>query len=180
MPLPMAHGLIGASIVAGVRPASHRGLAPLIAGAFLANAADLDFGAVFLLDSGSLHRSFTHSLVFALAICSLLVVLFGMRQLRLALAYGLAYASHGLLDSIATRDGVGVALFWPFTTERFAFGWPGVSALPFRLSVLGLIESSIVEFLFFAPFLVFALCVRQLAPSIRGRNKAELIEPGLH
>ena len=53
MPLPTAHGLLGAGLVAALyaRPVSGRRAVPLLVGALLANAADLDFLLVFALGS---------------------------------------------------------------------------------------------------------------------------------
>ena len=49
MPLPFAHGLVGAGIVAALHPEpARRRFAPLIVGALLANCADVDFALVFL------------------------------------------------------------------------------------------------------------------------------------
>ncbi len=67
------------------------------------------------------HRGFTHSLVFALILA--IVGGLGHRLLhaRFAPAAGflfLAVASHALLDAL-TNGGLGVALLWPFSSERF-------------------------------------------------------------
>src|SRR5687768_9709515 len=133
MPLPVAHGLLGASIVAAIhaRP-KKRFFIPLIAGALLANAADFDFALVFILHSKSWHRGFTHSIIFALLVWVVFVLSLGLRRLRPAVAYGLAFASHGLLDYITTREGGGVELLWPFSSGRLMFGLVGLSEVPSR------------------------------------------------
>jgi membrane-bound metal-dependent hydrolase YbcI (DUF457 family) len=80
MPLPVAHGLVGATVVMLVHaPAPVRRGWPLLIGAALAVCPDLDY----LVGS---HRTYTHSLVSGLA-C------------------GLALTSHGLLDFAATEHG---------------------------------------------------------------------------
>ena len=105
MPSPIAHGLVGASLVAAVLPRAGRARYRLLlaAGAGLANAADLDFFLVYLFRSRAWHRGFTHSLVFALAVFFGLLLALGRRRAREAAALGLAYASHVLLDFATTK-----------------------------------------------------------------------------
>src|SRR5688500_16132696 len=99
MPLPVAHGLLRASIVAALhqKPSRIRYSVCLLAGALLANASDLDFLLVAGLQSKDWHRGFTHSIVFSLLICLLFLFILRKGPLRNALAYGLAFTSHGLL-----------------------------------------------------------------------------------
>src|SRR3712207_6845287 len=105
MPMPISHSLVGASLVAAVLPRRPRYWLALAAGAVLANAADLDFILVFLFRSRGWHRGFTHSLVFALAVFLCLLLALGRARAREAAAYGLAYASHALLDFATTEAG---------------------------------------------------------------------------
>ena len=156
MPLPVAHALVGASIVAAIRarPTSFRRPAALLAGALLANAPDLDFFLVFALHSRAWHRGFTHSLVFAACVSLLFVFCLGRRRARDTTAYGLAFASHGILDFLTTRAGGGVELLWPFSSERFALAWAGLSELPSRLPPLAILKWLAVEFLIFTPLLL--------------------------
>lgn len=164
MPLPIAHALVGASVAAALhtRPDSQRYRVALISGAILANAPDLDFLLVFALHNRAWHRGFTHSLVFAGFACLLFVLTFGTRRLRDALAYGLAYASHCLLDFLTTRAGGGVELFWPFSAERPGLRWVGLSELPSRLPPLDVLKWLAVEFAIFAPLLLAVLYWRRL------------------
>jgi inner membrane protein len=71
------------------------------------------------------HRGASHSVFFALATSTLLAVLlpnaFGSRVKTFILT-ALALASHGLLDALTT-GGLGPALLWPFTDERYFFSW---------------------------------------------------------
>lgn len=75
------------------------------------------------------HRGLTHSLSFAVVVGLLAAFLLarsaGMPGLRarLGLYFVLALASHGLLDAM-TNGGQGIALFAPFSNERYF--------LPFR------------------------------------------------
>ncbi|HEX8353001.1 MAG TPA: metal-dependent hydrolase [Pyrinomonadaceae bacterium] len=165
MPLPVAHGLLGASLVAAVLPrgAVRRYYLPLAAGALLANAADLDFGLVFALHSRAWHRGFTHSFAFALLVCLFFLLRLGGRRAAEAAAYGLAYASHAVLDFATTKLGGGVELLWPFDAGRFALGWRGLSEIPSRLPPAEILKSLCVEFALFAPPLVVLLLLRRRA-----------------
>lgn len=161
MPLPIAHGLLGASLVAALHPRPwrlHR--LPLLAGALLANAADLDFILVFALGSRGWHRGFTHSLAFALAVCLIFVLSLGRRRVRAALAYGSAYASHAVLDYLTTLRGGGVELLWPFSPARLAFGRVGLSEVPSMMPPSGVLEFIAVELVLFTPLLLLVRWAR--------------------
>jgi membrane-bound metal-dependent hydrolase YbcI (DUF457 family) len=164
MPLPFAHGLVGASLVAALHPRPvRRHFAPLVLGAVLANCADLDFALVALAHDRSYHRGFTHSLAFALALCAVSLVAFGHARVREALAYGLAYASHSVLDYSTTKLGGGVELLWPFSAERFGLGVVGLSELPSLMPSVGILKAALLELLIFAPVLACVLLVRRFA-----------------
>jgi inner membrane protein len=164
MPLPIAHALVGASLAAALhtRPRTRRYHLALVSGALLANAPDLDFFLVFTLHSRAWHRGFTHSLVFAGVVCLLCLLISGQRPLRDALAYGLAFASHGLLDFLTTREGGGVELFWPLSAERLLLGWVGLSEIPSRLPPHAILRWLVVEFALFAPLLLAILFWRRM------------------
>jgi inner membrane protein len=163
MPLPVAHGLLGASLVAAVLPrkAPRRYALTLAAGALLANAADLDFVLVFAFHSRAWHRGFTHSLAFALAVGLALFVSLGRARAAKAAAYGLAYASHAVLDFATTKVGGGVELLWPFSAERLALGWRGLSEVPSRVPPAGIVKYLVVELVIFAPPLLALLLWRR-------------------
>ena len=164
MPLPVAHGLLGASIVAAVHPQpTNRYFMPLFVGAFLANAADFDFFLVFALHSKTWHRGFSHSIMLALVLCLIFVLILGRRHLRAAIAYGLAFASHAILDYVTTKEGGGLALLWPFSSNRFILGLVGLSETPSKLPAIGIIKALIVEFLIFAPLLLLVIGLRKYA-----------------
>lgn len=169
MPLPVAHGLLGASLVAAVLPrtSARRYALALAAGGLLANAADLDFGLVFLLGMRGWHRAFTHSFAFALAVFVLLLFALGRGRARAAAAFGLAYASHGVLDFATTKLGGGVQLLWPFTSERLALGWLGLSELPSRLQPAEILRWLCIEFALFAPPLVLLVLWRRRRAAAR-------------
>ncbi|HEY1404897.1 MAG TPA: metal-dependent hydrolase [Pyrinomonadaceae bacterium] len=162
MPLPVAHGLVGASLVAALhRKPTGRYFLPLLVGAILANAADFDFLLVFTLHSRAWHRGFSHSFIFAFMVGLIFVLFLGRRHLRKALAYGLAFASHGILDYVTTKEGGGVELLWPLSSERLIFGWVGLSELPSRLPVATIIKSLVVEFMLFTPLLMLVIGLRK-------------------
>jgi inner membrane protein len=178
MPLPIAHGLTGAALVAALHPsaAGRRYRLALVAGALLANAADFDFALVWALRSKDWHRGFTHSLAFAAAAGLLFVLLLGRERLREAAAYGLAFASHGVLDWLTTKEGGGLELLWPATAERFGLRLWGLSEIPSRLPPSGVLKALLIELLLFAPPLALLLLlrrrarVRASAPSPPGRG----------
>jgi inner membrane protein len=83
------------------------------------------------------HRGFTHSLVFAALLASI-VMFMGFRQalpslgrLSLWMYFFLAIASHGFLDAM-TDGGLGVAFFFPFDNRRYFLPWT-----PIRVSPIG-------------------------------------------
>jgi membrane-bound metal-dependent hydrolase YbcI (DUF457 family) len=173
MPLPIAHALTGATFVALVHPRPTRLRAlPLFIGAILANAADFDFLLVFLLHSKAWHRGFSHSVAFALVVWLGFLVSLGRRRVREATAYGLAYASHGLLDFLTTKEGGGVELLWPFSPARSGLGWVGLSELPSRVPAAGVAKFLLLEILLFAPPLALAVWLRRRAPGGAGGGAA--------
>ncbi|MCA1642065.1 MAG: metal-dependent hydrolase [Acidobacteria bacterium] len=162
MPLPLAHGLVGAGIIAALhpQPLRHRGL-PLLFGAILANCADLDFGLVLLTHDKSWHRGFTHSLAFSLLLTVTALAVWGGAHLWRVSAYGACYASHGLLDYSTTKLGGGVELLWPAARGRYGLGLWGLSELPSRLPPAEVLRWLGVEFLIFAPPLLALLLLRR-------------------
>ena len=161
MPLPIAHGLLGASIIAAAHPQpTNRYFLPLVTGMFLANAADADFLLVILFNSRAWHRSFSHSIILALIVGLGLILLLGRQRIREALVYGLAFASHGILDFLTTKEGSGVELLWPFSSARLGLRWFGLSELPSKLPALGIVKALAFEFLLFAPLFVLTLYLR--------------------
>jgi inner membrane protein len=112
-----------------------------VAGAICSVIPDLDvIGFRFGIHYGDFwgHRGFTHSLVFA-AILATLVVLLAFRRTIPSLSrfalwtyFFLATASHGFLDAM-TDGGLGVAFFSPFNTTRYFLPWT-----PIRVSPIGI------------------------------------------
>src|SRR2546421_11840825 len=100
MPLPLAHGLIGASIVAITLPeASPVGnWKPLLLGAAISITPDFDF---FLANSW--HRGFTHSLIFAAVISLICFLAAGLANIRLAGGCAGGSFFHGRLGFCSTQ-----------------------------------------------------------------------------
>jgi inner membrane protein len=163
MPLPIAHSLFAASIVAATHNEPTKRLAmPLCVGAFLANSPDFDFALVFLLGSKDWHRGFSHSILFAAIVLVVIALSRGRSKLRESIAFGLAYASHFVLDFSTTKYGDGLQLFWFFDPERFGLRWFGLSEMPSNLSVLEVSTTLFIEFSVFAPILGFIIYLRSL------------------
>jgi membrane-bound metal-dependent hydrolase YbcI (DUF457 family) len=76
-------------------------------------------------------------------------------------AYGLAYASHALLDFATTRTGGGLELLWPFSPDRLGLRWWGLSELPSRLPAAEILKSVCLELVLFAPPLLFLILLRR-------------------
>ncbi|HKC62693.1 MAG TPA: metal-dependent hydrolase, partial [Pyrinomonadaceae bacterium] len=119
MPLPVAHGAVGAGLVALVRARSsvRHDWKMLLIGAALAISPDVDFFFLWVLHLRGWHRGFTHSITMAVIVTALLFALLGRSRTRDVIAYGLAFLSHGLLDFATTKNAGGVELLWPFSTE---------------------------------------------------------------
>lgn len=165
MPLPIAHGIIGASIVAAILPAASpvRNWKPLLLGAVIASCADLDY---FL--KTSLHRGVTHSLIFAAILGLVCFAVWGKTNLRLAIGLAGAAFSHGLLDFFTTKTMPGVELLWPLSSRRFGLGLvdyyqlTGVDPTFFLYQdVLGdLLKMALIELLLSVPVFLFVLSVK--------------------
>lgn len=94
----------------------------------LAFAFGVPYGSMFG------HRGFTHSFFFAALLGVLVTAVFfrdSPRKASLALFFSLATASHAVLDAL-TDGGRGVALFAPFSGERYFFPFR-----PLRVSPIG-------------------------------------------
>lgn len=169
MPLPISHSLLGASIVALFYPKTDLRLIILFGlGAFLANAADLDFIAVFLLGSKEWHRDFTHSILFAVLVFLMMLLATRFNKVKESVALGLAFASHLVLDFATTQyGGKGVELFWFFSAERYKLNWFSLSEMPSKMSPMELLTSAIVEIVIFTPILIFAVYLRNKRLAIK-------------
>jgi len=166
--LPIAHGLVGASLVELLRPSSQpRSAKLLLLGALLAIAPDFDYALNWLRISwGGWHHGFTHSIPFALVVGLVLIVIFRDWSVRSYLAFTLAYMSHALLDFLFTESR-GVALWWPFTNYRYKlrlptlieYAWSRASLFD---TVIDILKLCLTELLIFGPIFLAVLWIRQM------------------
>ncbi|MEZ9232432.1 metal-dependent hydrolase [Vibrio amylolyticus] len=149
---PLTQGVLGASLSQSMSKKQHLIIAGFF-GLISGMAPDLDV----LIHSQSdpllfleFHRQFTHSLLFipiGSCMCALVLhPLFGKkrglsyRQSWLYCAFG--YGTHALLDACTSY---GTQLFWPITTERFAWNTVSVIDPVFTLPILVLVVFSILK-----------------------------------
>jgi inner membrane protein len=107
------------------------------------------------------HRGATHSLMFALAVAFGALAVAKVARLpavRTALIALAVAASHSLLDTL-TDGGLGCALLWPFSDERFFAPWTPLPVAPIGRAFLsgeGL-RVAAVELVALSPVLAYAL-----------------------
>ncbi|MGE0132821.1 MAG: metal-dependent hydrolase [Blastocatellales bacterium] len=157
MPLPIAHGLMGASMVAAFRP--HNSLKHdwkfLLLGAFLGILPDFDYALSWLRVGGrTWHHDFTHSILFAFLTGLITAAVInhlnfrGHFSFRDVMTYFLAMLSHPILDFLFTESR-GVELFWPFSGKLFKFGLQPPLSYNWRLRPLSAKITDIVELCLF-------------------------------
>ena len=168
MPFPVAHGLIGASVVAALLPSSRSRIAkPLLIGAFLGISPDFDYALNWLhVGRGGWHHGFTHSIPFALVIGLVTIVLLREWKARSFVVFSAAYASHTLLDYVIT-ESQGVALWWPFTDHRYKLRLPNPIDYTWDDSSLwettmDIIKIGLTELLIFVPVLLVIVLIRRV------------------
>ncbi len=113
------------------------------------------------------HRGASHSIVFALAcgVIAGLVAAHGTtraRGVRVGLFIAAIMATHGPLDAL-TDGGFGVALLWPFSTERIFFPWRPLTVAPIGIHFLSRAGLAVAkqEILAFSPLFLYALWPRR-------------------
>jgi membrane-bound metal-dependent hydrolase YbcI (DUF457 family) len=120
MPSPIGHAVGGVAVAWAADLVDRRRSPPVVVAvcAGLATLADAD-----LVVPGA-HRLATHSVTAAAVIFIVAVAVTG-KVTRNAVLYGLAYASHLLLDWLAADyyPPPGIQLFWPFSHEWYISGW---------------------------------------------------------
>lgn len=161
----LGHVAIG---MAAGRAYGRRGRAAIVAMAVFSAISllpDLDVVA-FALDIPYAHafghRGASHSLAAALALGVLALAPPSESRLRTGVFVALVAASHSVLDAL-TDGGLGVALLWPLTSERYFAPWQPIPVAPIgagMLSARGLYVIAI-EAVVFAPLFVFALWPRR-------------------
>ncbi|MCM3872360.1 MAG: metal-dependent hydrolase [Pyrinomonadaceae bacterium] len=167
MPLPVAHGLLGASVAAALyQPFESRRWKILATGAFLGICPDFDYALNWLrISGGGWHHGFTHSIMFALFLGLMTAAMVSGKKLRNIVVFGCAAGSHTLLDYLMT-ESTGVALWWPFTNHRYRlslpnpidYNWDNASLWA---SAIDLVRISLSELMIFAPILLVVLLARR-------------------
>jgi inner membrane protein len=168
MPLPIAHALVGASVAAALRPSSQtRQWKPLLIGALLGICPDFDYFLNWMrISGGGWHHGFTHSIVFAFLLGMITVVLSREWKVRSLILFSAAAVSHTLLDFLIT-ESQGVALWWPFTEQRYKarlpnpidYTWNSASLWKAGFDVL---KISLIELMIFAPIFLVVVLVRRV------------------
>ncbi|MFN0087172.1 MAG: metal-dependent hydrolase [Blastocatellia bacterium] len=180
MPLPIAHGLIGASIVAASREdiSLRKDWHALAAGAALAILPDLDLFFSWVLGMrATTHGGFTHSLLFAVISGTLLSMLLREFNVRGFLTYVMAGASHGLLDSATRREFGGSELLWPVSTEKFRLGITDYFEFypnPVGESIGPILERALdicmYEMMIFMPLFILTVWWRRAQDTVKSRD----------
>ena len=135
MPTIVSHAFFGVAVGSGFLPGRLRSRF-LVLTALCTVLPDVDvIGFAFGVNYGSVlgHRGITHSIIFALLLGSLVAELcfkgLDVPRWKLATYFSAITFSHPLLDML-TNGGLGVALFAPFSNERFFFPWRPVQVSP--------------------------------------------------
>lgn len=170
MPLPVAHGLIGASMVVASRErfSLKRDWGTMIFGAALGILPDFDIFFSWVLGFGiKWHGSFTHSIFFAMVAGCVSAALRREGEMRDIPVYALATFSHSLLDVITKKEFGGAQLFWPFSSHTYRlklfdyFEWyPNPFTDPLPVIFKRAFQISLYESLIFAPILGALLTCR--------------------
>jgi len=112
------------------------------------------------------HRGAAHSLVFAAGIALACLAVARRDRGKAALLGFVAVGSHGLLDAL-TDGGLGIALAWPFSQERFFAPVQPIPVAPIGAGMLSGRGLYVIAFelLVFAPLALWALRSGRRAPS---------------
>lgn len=168
MPFPVAHGLLSASVAVALnKPSRQRRWKTLLIPILLGVSPDFDYALNWLqIPPGGWHHGFTHSIVFAFALGLMTAIVVGERNVRSVVVYSSATVSHTLLDFMMTESR-GVALWWPFTDQRYKlrlanpinYDWSDSSLWEAAVDTLRI---SLFEFLLFAPILLAVVLIKRL------------------
>lgn len=183
MPLPIAHAILGASIVAATREdiSFRKDWRALLMGASLAVAPDFDllFPWVFHFDQ-HVHGGPTHSILVGLMLGALGAMTLGEKKLKGCLGIALAALSHAALDLATKRAFGGAAVFWPFSNEKFKLGFidyfsyypaPGVD--PWGPMIERALEICNYEMAIFMPIFVLTIWGRRWRDQTRSKVKTK-------
>jgi inner membrane protein len=111
------------------------------------------------------HRGASHSLAVAAAFglaCATVALWQGWPAIRTGLLFAAVMATHGLLDTL-TDGGLGAALAWPWSTERFFAPWRPIPVAPIGAGMLSKrgLEVVLTEIVLFLPLLAVGLWPRR-------------------
>jgi membrane-bound metal-dependent hydrolase YbcI (DUF457 family) len=145
----------------------------LLIGACLGICPDFDYFLNWLrISGGGWHHGFTHSLVFALFLGLVATTVFGERKARSVIIYSAAAGSHTILDFLMTESR-GVALWWPFTNQRYKLRLPNPidytwgNESPWAAAA-DLFRISVIELIIFGVILLAIVLVRRFLVSRSG------------
>ena len=167
MPLPLAHSIIGATVAAALDKGAEVRWRLLCLGGVLAVCPDFDYLLNWLsVGRGGWHHGFTHSILFAMFVGAITAFLSRWRSVRGFIVFSAVTVSHTLLDYVITESR-GVALWWPFTDQRYKLRIP--NPIDYTWSTASLWEATfdvlricLVELIIFAPLLLLVILLRRL------------------
>jgi membrane-bound metal-dependent hydrolase YbcI (DUF457 family) len=171
MPLPVAHGLLGAAIVATMRKnfSFRKDWLALSLGAALAIIPDTDLILSWGLGySIRTHGGFTHSILFSVSAGFLACFLMREKNVRGFTSYALATLSHGILDVVTRKEFGGSALLWPVSLHKFRLGWfdyfefyPNPDSEPIIAIMRSALEVCRYEMMIFMPVFLIVVWIKR-------------------
>jgi len=166
----MAHGLVGATVVAALRKdfSFRKDWSALSLGAVLAIIPDLDLVLSWVLGYGAqTHGGFTHSILFSMAAGFLACLLMREKNVRGFTGYSLATLSHGILDVVTRKEFGGATLLWPLSSHKFRLGWfdyfefyPNPATETIIVILRNALEVCSYETMIFTPVLLIVICYK--------------------
>jgi inner membrane protein len=107
------------------------------------------------------HRGATHSFAFAIGVGILVWIVARLANLpavRTSVIAVVVVTSHAILDTF-TDGGLGCALLWPFSNERFFAPWTPIPVAPIGRAFLSGegVRIAAFELVAFSPFLLYAI-----------------------
>ncbi|MFZ4795491.1 MAG: metal-dependent hydrolase [Blastocatellia bacterium] len=170
MPLPVAHSLVGATMVtlAMRRFEWKLDTTPLLVGALLGAIPDIDLLLSWWFNFGlRAHGTYTHSILFAVAAGAGVALIRNEQKPRAVAGYVGAALSHGLLDAMTKDQFGGAALLWPFSRHHFRLGlianydfYPNPQVQSLFTMFVQAMPYLVKEFQIYLPLLMIALIYR--------------------
>lgn len=169
MPLPVAHGLLGATVVVALQPSTAFNLSwkELLLAVLLGICPDFDYALNLIPSLGGVwHHGFTHSFVFAFVLGISISLVRGQFIFNKMMVYSRAVVSDPLLDYLFT-ESLGVELFWPFSNVRLKLQIPNLIDYSLRTTsgwetLIDLFKIILIELIIFAPILLIVLWAKQM------------------